>query len=122
MPIWNSSIVRDYFQKEYINKRSRFGYASVVERAILKKKHGTKGLSITKRKARKWIDWSDYLLDVVVAYLLIKLVYSATRLTPSEARKPKDQWQRVYPELTERGQAKNSEKKGISEKNALPTG
>ena len=94
MQIWkksfNSSVARDYFEKDSIKLPLTRGHASVVERAICTIKDMVyKRLEHTEKKGKE-VDWSDCLFEVVLTYKNT-MVHSATEMRPSEARKEKKQ-------------------------------
>ena len=124
----NSNDIMSYLEKEDIEIHKTRGHPFFAERFIRSYKDMLfKRIEHDQKTGKQNIEWIDYNFEILLTYNT-KNVHSATGLTPSEARKPKNEIKaklnmtikatktRKYPELEVGSQVKVMRKKGISEK------
>ena len=125
------TIPGDYF-KEYIEgegielHRTR-NHPAFAERFIRTFKDMLfKRIEADEKKGKENLQWIDYILEIILTYN-DKMVYSATNMTPSKARKNENEFRtrmnvsmkarkdRIYPELKVGDKVKIMRKKAITE-------
>ena len=117
-----------YFKDEGIQHYITRGHAPFAEVAIKTfKTQLYKRVEADEKKGKKHIDWSNYIFEILLTYNN-KMKHSTTELTPSEARKPQNEFRvkmnistktvrkRVYPDIEVNNKVKLARKKGITEK------
>ena len=127
-PSLYSNPVMEYLEKEKIEIHRTRGHPAFAERFIRTYKDMLfKRVENDEKKGKQNIQWIDYNLEILLTYNN-KNVSSATKMTPIEARKKKNEFvvklnismqakrSRVYPEIEVGDDVKVMRKKGISEK------
>ena len=127
-PSLYSNPVMEYLEKEKIEIHRTRGHPAFAERFIRAYKDMLfKRVENDEKKGKQNIQWIDYNLEILLTYNN-KNVSSATKMTPIEARKKKNEFvvklnismqakrSRVYPEIEVGDDVKVMRKKGISEK------
>ena len=127
-PSFYSNPVMEYLEKEKIEIHRTRGHPAFAERFIRTYKDMLfKRVENDEKKGKQNIQWIDYNLEILLTYNN-KNVSSATKMTPTEARKKKNEFvvklnismqakrSRVYPEIEVGDDVKVMRKKGISEK------
>ena len=87
----NSSVLKEYFDKEKIETYQTRGHSSFSERYIRTFKNMLfKRVEADEKKGKENIQWTDYIFEIMLTYNN-KMVHSATGLTPKEAKKPENE-------------------------------
>ena len=120
--------IQDYLKEHNIEHHRTRGHAQFSERGIRTFKDALyKRVEADEKKGKTNIQWTDYILEILLTYNN-KNVHSTTKFTPSEAKKPKNEFEvrlnislqakrnRTYPEIEVGDSVKIMRKKGISEK------
>ena len=123
-----SKTIIEYLEQEKIEMHRTRGHPAFAERFIRSFKDMLfKRVEADEKKGKANIQWTDYILEILLTYNN-KNVHSTTKFTPSEAKKPKNEFEvklnislqakksRVYPEIEVGDSVKVMRKKGISEK------
>ena len=123
-----SKTITEYLEQEKIEMHRTRGHPAFAERFIRSFKDMLfKRVEADEKKGKANIQWTDYILEILLTYNN-KNVHSTTKFTPSEAKKPKNEFEvklnislqakksRVYPEIEVGDSVKIMRKKGISEK------
>ena len=123
-----SKTVIEYLEGEKIEIHRTRGHPAFAERFIRTYKDMLfKRVEADEKKGKENIQWIDYNLEILLTYNN-KTVSSATKMTPLEARKKKNEFEvklnislqakrnRTYPEVEVGDRVKIMRKKGISEK------
>ena len=123
-----SKTIIEYLEHEKIEMHRTRGHPAFAERFIRSFKDMLfKRVEADEKKGKANIQWTDYILEILLTYNN-KNVHSTTKFTPSEAKKPKNEFEvklnislqakksRVYPEIEVGDSVKIMRKKGISEK------
>ena len=123
-----SKTVIEYLEAEKIKIHRTRGHPAFAERFIRTYKDMLfKRVEADEKKGKENIQWIDYNLEILLTYNN-KMVSSATKMTPLEARKKKHEFEvklnisvqakrsRTYPEIEVGDSVKIMRKKGISEK------
>ena len=121
----NSSVLKEYFDKEKIETYQTRGHSSFSERYIRTFKDMLfKRVEADEKKGKENIQWTDYIFEIMLIYNN-KMVHSATGLTPQQAKKPEKKFKvkaniamnttktRKYPEL-EKGEKDKLDKERVS--------
>ena len=127
-PSLYSNPVMEYLEKEKIEIHRTRGHPAFAERFIRTYKDILfKRVENDEKKGKQNMQWIDHNLEILLTYNN-KNVSSATKMTPIEARKKKNEFvvksnismqakrSRVYPEIEVGDDVKVMRKKGISEK------
>ena len=123
-----SKPIIEYLEGEKIEIHRTRGHPAFAERFIRTYKDMRfKRVEADEKKGKENIQWIDYNLEILLTYNN-KMVSSATKMTPLEARKKKNEFEvklnislqakrnRTYPEIEVGDSVKIMRKKGISEK------
>ena len=123
-----SKTIIEYLEQEKIEMHRTRGHPAFAERFIRSFKDMLfKRVEADGKKGKANIQWTDYIFEILLTYNN-KNVHSATKFTPSEAKKPENEFEvklnislqakksRVYPEIEVGDSVKIMRKKGISEK------
>ena len=123
-----SKTIIEYLEQEKIEMHRTRGHPAFAERFIRSFKDMLfKRVEADEKKGKANIQWTDYIFEILLTYNN-KNVHSTTKFTPSEAKKPKNEFEvklnislqakksRVYPEIEVGDSVKIMRKKGISEK------
>ena len=123
-----SKTIIEYLEQEKIETHRTRGHPAFAERFIRSFKDMLfKRVEADEKQGRANIQWTDYILEILLTYNN-KNVHSTTKFTPSEAKKPKNEFEvklnislqakksRVYPEIEVGDSVKIMREKGISEK------
>ena len=123
-----SKTIIEYLEQEKIEMHRTRGHPAFAERFIRSFKDMLfKRVEADEKKGKANIQWTDYIFEILLTYNN-KNVHSTTKFTPSEAKKPKDEFEvklnislqakksHVYPEIEVGDSVKIMRKKGISEK------
>ena len=123
-----SKTVIEYLEGEKIEIHRTRGHPAFAERFIRTYKDMLfKRVEADEKKGKANIQWTDYIFEILFTYNN-ENVHSTTKFTPSEAKKPKNEFEvklnislqakksRVYPEIEVGDSVKIMRKKGISEK------
>ena len=123
-----SKTIIEYLEQEKIEMHRTRGHPAFAERFIRSFKDMLfKRVEADEKKGKANIQWTDYIFEILLTYNN-KNVHSTTKFTPSEAKKPQNEFEvklnislqakksRVYPEIEVGDSVKIMRKKGISEK------
>ena len=120
---FSTAYLQKYFKDEGIHHYITRGHAPFAEVAIKTfKTQLYKRIEADEKKGKKDIDWSNYIFEILLTYNN-KLNPSTTELTPSEARKPQNEFKvklnistkavkkRTYPDVEINDKVKLARKK-----------
>ena len=123
-----SKTIKEYLEQQKIEMHRTRGHPAFAERFIRSFKDMLfKRVEADEKKGKANIQWTDYIFEILLTYNN-KNVHSTTKFTPSEAKKPKNEFEVklnislqakkscVYPEIEVGDSVKIMRKKGISEK------
>ena len=123
-----SKTIIEYLEQEKIEMHRTRGHPAFAERFIRSFKDMLfKRVEADEKKGKANIQWTDYIFEILLTYNN-KNVHSTTKFTPSEAKKPENEFEvklnislqakksRVYSEIEVGDSVKIMRKKGISEK------
>ena len=120
--------IQEYLKEHKIEHHRTRGHPNFSERAIRTFKDMLyKRIEADEKKGKQHIQWPDYIVEILLTYNN-KNKHSSTKLTPSEAKKKKNEYEvklnlelqskhnRKYPSLEVGDEVKIMRKKGITEK------
>ena len=124
----NTPAIQEYLKKEGIQHHTTRGHAQFSERAIRSFKDMVyKRIEASEKKGKTNVQWIDFIFEVLLTYNE-KMVHSATKMVPKEARQPKNELKvkmelgftakrnRTYPELEKGNEVRIYTKRKPNEK------
>ena len=129
----NNQSVMDYLKEEKIELHRTRTHAAFAERGVRTfKKMLYDRVEADEKKGKENIQWTDYIFEILLTYNN-KMVHSATKFTPKDARKPSNELKvklnlgmnakrnRLYPDVETGDKVKIFRKKGVGEKERTST-